>query len=666
MANGNVKQERRGTRRTRVARALSAAAVFGLVVAALSMPQGAGSFPLESASLTSTSTQATLRLQSDASGAVLPHEVFYLENPNRVVVDVLGADAPAPVQTPANGLVRDVRTSIWRDDPSGRIVRYVLETKTACDYWMDDDGNGLTLHLQSAKPGSSGGMRADAGSAPSNPAAMDAKQTSGAVNEPGDLWSAAVSEEFSTATTQAMSNTPLVAPSATQSSMAAGASVNADFWSMPEPAAQEDAAPMLPGGVDPRDASHAPAPGMEPAMLSAKSMMMQTEPMNLDVQDAEMRTVFRSIAEFGGTNVVPDRDVVGPVSVRLRNVPWRQALDIVCESASLIALDGDGVIRVATLKTFNDERLAMESTNRKRDEVAPLETHVFIAGYASARDLVEPVALVLSDRGTANADARTNSVVVTDIASRIAEVSKLIRSLDSETQQVEITARLVDIDATANRQLGITWSAENLSNVSEGLFGDLSVDEQVPLPSGQLRFGLVRDWGNLDATLQALESTNNANIISNPKITTVNNHPARILVGREVPLITLDEAGNPVTELKKVGITLEVTPFINKDNKITMDLHPEISDLSSQATVQGGLIFNTTEADTRIMVDNGQTAVIGGLIRTNELTFEQGIPVLRSIPILGHLFKFEDKRVEKRELLIFVTPRVVTDMASAG
>ena len=97
-------------------------------------------------------------------------------------------------------------------------------------------------------------------------------------------------------------------------------------------------------------------------------------------------------------------------------------------------------------------------------------------------------------------------------------------------------------------------------------------------------------------------------------------------MGREVPLITLDEAGNPVTELKKVGITLEVTPFINKDNKITMDLHPEISDLSSQATVQGGIIFNTTEADTRIMVDNGQTAVIGGLIRTNETTFEQGHP----------------------------------------
>ena len=114
----------------------------------------------------------------------------------------------------------------------------------------------------------------------------------------------------------------------------------------------------------------------------------------------------------------------------------------------------------------------------------------------------------------------------------------------------------------------------------------------------------------------------------------------------------------------RAAITLRVTPFINADNRITMDLHPEISDLSAQATVQGGLIFTTSEAVTRVMVQNGQTAVIGGLIRTNETRFEQGVPILRSIPILGHLFKTTDTVQEKRELVIFVTPRVVSDMAS--
>ena len=143
----------------------------------------------------------------------------------------------------------------------------------------------------------------------------------------------------------------------------------------------------------------------------------------------------------------------------------------------------------------------------------------------------------------------------------------------------------------------------------------------------------------------------------------MNNREARILVGKEVPLVVLDEAGNATIELKKVGIALEVTPYINSENMITMDLHPEVSDLSQQATVQGGVVFNTTLADTRVMVKDGETAVIGGLVRTSEVDFRQGIPILRSIPLLGALFGTSDVREESRELLIFVTPRVVNKMA---
>ncbi|MCA9759017.1 MAG: type II and III secretion system protein, partial [Candidatus Eisenbacteria bacterium] len=244
------------------------------------------------------------------------------------------------------------------------------------------------------------------------------------------------------------------------------------------------------------------------------------------------------------------------------------------------------------------------------------------------------------------------------------EASVLIRELDEETQQVEIEARLVDMDRAATRRLGVTWNAENLGDAGEGFSAAGAVNQPIATASGDLRLGLIRSWGNLDATLEAFEQENQAHIISNPKIMTVNNHPAEILVGREIPLITLDEAGNPVTELKKVGIALRCTPYINSDGKITMDLHPEISDLSSQATVQGGLIFTTSEALTRIMVEDGQTAVIGGLVRTNETEFEQGVPILREIPILGGLFKSSDKVTEERELLIFVTPRIVRHMAS--
>jgi type IV pilus assembly protein PilQ len=421
----------------------------------------------------------------------------------------------------------------------------------------------------------------------------------------------------------------------------------------------QDTAPVL-GTVDPRAnrTMSQPSPG------SGGGASGLGKPMNLDVQNADVRTVFRSISEFSGVNIVPDRDVVGPVSIRLNQVPWRQALDIVSQSAGLTVVPANDVLRVATLKTFNAEELERESQARRKEDFLPLQTHVFKVGYASASELVGAVGLVLSERGTVNFDSRTNALIVSDISPRIDEASSLIRSLDSETQQVEIVARLVDMDRGATRRLGVTWNADNLGDADEGFSASGLVDEALPSASGQMRLGLIRSWGNLDATLEAFEQENQAHIISNPKIMTVNNHPAEILVGREIPLITLDEAGNPVTELKKVGIALRCTPYINADGRITMDLHPEISDLSSQATVQGGLIFTTSEAQTRIMVEDGQTAVIGGLVRSNETEFEQGVPILREIPFLGHLFKSTDRVIEERELLIFVTPRIVTTMAS--
>jgi len=387
--------------------------------------------------------------------------------------------------------------------------------------------------------------------------------------------------------------------------------------------------------------------------------------MNLDVQGADVRTVLRSIAEFGGTNIVADREVEGPMSLKLVQVPWRRALDIVCQSAGLVAIEEEGFIRVATQHTWRDEGLDQQSTERKKEELLPLVTRIYNVRYASAKELKDAVAFALSKRGSAQVDERTNSLLINDIESRMGEVDKLVNSLDTETRQVEIVAHLVDIDRTLAQSIGIDWSLANLHSSSQQISGSAAVTEPLaPVhTSGNLKIGMVRNFGDLEATLEALERKDQAHLISDPKITTVNNRKARILVGKEVPLITLDQSGNPVTELKKVGITLEVTPYINSENRITMDLHPEVSDLSAQATVQGGLIFTSTEADTRVMVNNGDTAVIGGLVRSTEDYTTQGIPFLRSLPIVGPLFGRKDVATENRELLIFVTPRVITGLA---
>jgi type II secretory pathway component GspD/PulD (secretin) len=176
-----------------------------------------------------------------------------------------------------------------------------------------------------------------------------------------------------------------------------------------------------------------------------------------------------------------------------------------------------------------------------------------------------------------------------------------------------------------------------------------------------LRIGTVQDFGELTGRLEALERSNKAQLISNPVITTTDNREARILVGQRIPLIMRDEAGNGVVQLTTIGIMLRVTPHINSPERITLDIVNEVSDLSSQATVQGGVIINTSESDTRVMVGNGETAIIAGLIRAVDGVVESGVPLLKDIPLLGTLFKHRTVSKNSRELVIFVTPRIVTE-----
>ncbi len=185
-------------------------------------------------------------------------------------------------------------------------------------------------------------------------------------------------------------------------------------------------------------------------------------------------------------------------------------------------------------------------------------------------------------------------------------------------------------------------------------------------PATKVTYGIAKSWGFIEAQLSMLESNRKANIISNPRITTVDNREARILVGQKIPLIVQDVAGNPVSQLQTIGIQLRVTPHLTSDKKIIMDLHPEVSDLSTGSTVQGGVIINTSEADTRVMVDDGQTAVIGGLIRTNDTHERRGVPLLKDVPLLGMLFRSDNVTRQNRELIIFVTPRIVTSLASGN
>jgi type IV pilus assembly protein PilQ len=387
--------------------------------------------------------------------------------------------------------------------------------------------------------------------------------------------------------------------------------------------------------------------------------------MSLDVQGADVQTVLRSLAEFSGKNIVASKEVKGEVTLRLRNVPWRHALDIVLKSQGLGMVETGQTIVISNLETLRKEELERNSAARNQEELLPLETRILPINYANGKEMKMSVEKTLTKRGHIEVDDRSNALIVTDISDKLDQVDAMVRNLDTRTPQVEIVARLVDVDASATRDLGIDWGVHHLDLFDAGVSENVDVHAgDVTNPAGVAKIGTIKNFGSIEATLQALETQNKANIISNPRITTVNNREASVVVGKQIPLIVQDFAGNAVTQMTTIGIKLNVTPHINTGNRITMDVHPEVSDLASQATVQGGIIINTTMADTRVMVNDGETAVIGGLIRSNESTTKRGIPVLMDVPLLGNLFRSNSTTHQKRELLIFVTPKILGETAS--
>jgi len=389
-------------------------------------------------------------------------------------------------------------------------------------------------------------------------------------------------------------------------------------------------------------------------------MDYRQQPISLDVQEAEIGTVLRSLAGYSGTNIVASPRVVGRVTVKLEDVPWEVALGVILKAHSFDFVEENGIYRIDTAEQLRDEKLADERARAAVETVAPLNLHKVGLHYANAEEVKDALEKMLTDRGNIDVDQRTNSLLVNDIEDRVAIIADMAMELDTETPQVEINARLVDMDVEATRELGFNWSVNNFKSPGNNIAGALSIDNPVQNPAGDLRVATIQDWGEVMMKLEALERTNNANLISNPVITTTDNREASILVGKKIPLIVSDEAGNAITQLTTIGILLTVTPHINKDNNITLDLHNEVSDLSSQATVQGGVIINTSESDTRVLVENGATAVIGGLIRKISSELESGIPILMDIPLLGALFKHSTTTTSSRELVVFVTPTIIT------
>ncbi|MDM5092410.1 MULTISPECIES: type IV pilus secretin PilQ [Aeromonas] len=417
----------------------------------------------------------------------------------------------------------------------------------------------------------------------------------------------------------------------------------------------------------------------------------QGKPISLNFQDIPVRTVLQIIADFNNLNLVTTDSVSGNITLRLDGVPWEQALDIILKVRGLDKRLDNNILLVAPADEIAArEKQELESRNQVAD-LAPLYTEYLQINYAKASEVAALLSSdstkLLSPRGAVSVDERTNVLVVKDTADVIGNVKRMLDILDIPVKQVVIEARMVTIDDGFDEALGVRWGVtkndghgNGTSGTIEGNDGSgngtgintrpeiedrLNVNLPVTNAAGTLAFQVARlaNGTLLDLELSALEKESKAEIIASPRVTTANQKPALIEQGTEIPYVESSSSGATSVTFKKAVLSLKVTPQITPDNRVILDL--TVTQDTKGETVPTGtgdaVSINAQSITTQVLVNNGETLVLGGIYQQTIKSDVSKVPLLGDIPGLGYLFKKTTSENKKRELLIFVTPRIVTD-----
>jgi len=418
------------------------------------------------------------------------------------------------------------------------------------------------------------------------------------------------------------------------------------------------------------------------------------EKLSLNFQNVEIRSVLQVIADFTGLNIIASDSVQGNITLRLKDVPWDQALDIILQSKSLSKRKNGNVVLIAPTDEVNTkEKLALEA-NQQISELEQLQTESFQLSYQKAEDLRNLLSdekqRILSKRGSSVFDGRTNTLFVQDTGSRLDELRKLIVKIDVPVRQVMIEARIVIADDKWSKQLGFRFGGRggyNRNNTNLGVASTLDPSAtiasgtstavnvsdipnvSVPIagasPTGSIAFTLLNiGSGNLIGfELQALEADKRGKIVSSPRVITADKQKAVIEQGTEIPYQTSSASGGTTISFKSAVLSLSVTPQITPDGRVIMDL--EVKKDAVGQVFAGIPSIDTKKVLTQILVDDGETAVLGGIYEQTSRVDTEKVPVLGNIPFLGRLFKHDSRVDDKIELLIFITPKIIKDTLTA-
>ena len=441
---------------------------------------------------------------------------------------------------------------------------------------------------------------------------------------------------------------------------------------------------------------------------------------SLDFQDIEVRRVLQLLADFTGMNMVAADTVQGNITLRLKDVPWDQALDIILKTKNLDKRRNGNVIWIAPLPELTKAEEEEAKALAQSIKLAPLQTEYLQLNYAKAADieklivegrnannrnsttttsansdlLGDSVGSLLSPRGTVSVDPRTNTLIINDTSVKIDQIRKMIDLLDVSVKQVMVEARIVRASTDFTKEMGVKWGlvSQGINKNNNLLVGgseqtlwdlrgeanenggydiqrpdNLNVDLGVAGAAGRVAFGLISlsDF-MLDLELSALQSDGYGEVISTPKVLTADKQQAKVASGQQIPYQTTTTSGGGTTadtQFKDALLSLEVTPSITPDGKVQMQLLIN-SDSPSGTAPNGEIILNKNEINTNVLVNNGETVVLGGIFEQETQTQQTKVPFLGDLPYVGRLFRKDLKSEDKRELLIFVTPRIVNDSVS--
>jgi len=628
----------------------------------------------------------------------LRYNSFKLENPERIVVDVVGASLASsfPRNLAGQGeLVSGVEISSFQDEASN-LVRMEISLLKASSYLIAAESNGLVLRIFPAASSDGLGVIAREEAAPALPAEEEVSVDSLRMSEE----SLSASENIPSVDSISELDVPVPMPEDV-------AEIEAEVVTATMPELESQTETQVEEKVELKltmTEEALPAPILSQEIMTGEftegtsllgglgSKVYSGNRVSLEFQDANIQDVLRLIAEVSKLNLILSDEVKGQVTLKLIDVPWDQALDILLTSRGLDKVQQGNILRVAPIESLKKEREMALANDKAAKQLEPLRLKLFNVNYATSGEMATRIKNLLSERGSVDMDTRTNTLIVEDIAENLSRVENLIKVLDSQTPQVRIESRIVQANDNFTRSLGIQWGPTlRLDDVNQKQLGwqfprtinigtqpGAGVGFSAPAPSALsefavdalasgtgassigFRLGSISDIFNLDLRLSYAENEQMARIVSRPSVTVLDNKTARIIQGTKIPFLSSSSEGTNV-QFQEAGIEISVTPQVTNDGAVILKVSTKSNEPASQS-VGGNPIISIREADTEMLIKSGRTAVLGGVFKTSETEGRNGVPGLKDVPVLGWLFRGQSRSTSREEMLIFITPYVLTDV----